>query len=208
MLAALDDAVLDGKRGPFPFWVALNLVNNYFFFAGQAVFLILYFLCMLACRVYKIGPRSFAALAGETLLGCAMGCVLLLPAGLSLLQNPRTIDPYNGYGLSGLRQRPAVRGHSLQRLPHARRPLFQGSVPGRYPQTHQHDGLSAAGGAGGRHRLLPGTPPPSLCLAAENLHPLRLCAGAQQRLLWPSIPATMPDGTTCRCWCSAGPLPT
>lgn len=98
MLAALDDAVLDGKRGRFPFWVALNLVNNYFFFAGQAVFLILYFLCMLAGRRYKIGPRSFAALAGETLLGCAMGCVLLIPAGLSLVQNPRTIDPFNGYG--------------------------------------------------------------------------------------------------------------
>ena len=98
MLAALDDAVLDGKRGAFPFWVALNLVNNYFFFAGQAVFLILYFLCMLAGRRYKIGPRSFAALAGETLLGCAMGCVLLIPAGLSLIQNPRTIDPFNGYG--------------------------------------------------------------------------------------------------------------
>lgn len=27
-----------------------------------------------------------------------MGCVLLLPAGLSLLQNPRTIDPFNGMG--------------------------------------------------------------------------------------------------------------
>lgn len=98
MLASLDDAVVDGKRGPFPFWVALNLVNNYFFFAGQAVFLILYFLCMLAGRRYKIGPRSFAALAGETVLGCLMGCVLLIPAGLSLLQNPRTIDPFNGYG--------------------------------------------------------------------------------------------------------------
>ena len=98
MLASLDDAVLDGKRGWFPFWVALNLVNNYFFFAGQAVFLILYLLCMLAGRAYKIGPRRFAVLAGETLLGCAMGCVLLIPAGLSLIQNPRTIDPYNGYG--------------------------------------------------------------------------------------------------------------
>lgn len=98
MLAALDDAVLDSKRGPFPFWVALNLVNSYFFFAGQAVFLILYFLCMLAGRRYKIGPRAFAVLAGETLLGCAMGCVLLIPAGLSLIQNPRTIDPFNGYG--------------------------------------------------------------------------------------------------------------
>ena len=98
LLASLDDAVLDGRRGAFPFWVALNLVNNYFFFAGQAVFLILYFLCMLAARAYRVGPRSFAVLAGETLLGCAMGCVLLLPAGLSLLQNPRTIDPFNGYG--------------------------------------------------------------------------------------------------------------
>lgn len=98
MLAALDDAVLDGKKGRFPFWVALNLVNNYFFFAGQAVFLIIYFFCMIAGRRYKIGPRRFAWLAWETVLGCACGCVLLLPAGLSLLQNPRTIDPFTGYG--------------------------------------------------------------------------------------------------------------
>lgn len=98
MLASLDDAVLDGKKGRFPFWVALNLVNNYFFFAGQAVFLILYFFCMAAGRRYKIGPRKFASLAWETVLGCACGCVLLLPAGLSLLQNPRTIDPFTGYG--------------------------------------------------------------------------------------------------------------
>ena len=99
MLAALDDAVLDGKRGPFPFWVALNLVNNYFFFAGQAVFLILYFLCMLACRVYKIGPRSFAALAGETLLGCAMGCVLLLPADFRCSRIPAPSTPTTGTGI-------------------------------------------------------------------------------------------------------------
>ena len=98
MLASLDDAVLSGKKGRFPFWVAVNLLNNYFFFAGQAVFLVIYFFCMLAGRAYKIGPRKFAALAGETVLGCALGCVLLLPAGLSLLQNPRTIDPFNGIG--------------------------------------------------------------------------------------------------------------
>ena len=98
MLAALDDAALDGKRGSFPFWVALNLINNYFFFAGQAVFLVIYFLCMLAGRVYKVGPRTIASLVWETMLGCAMGCVLLIPAGLSLIHNPRTIDPYNGYG--------------------------------------------------------------------------------------------------------------
>ena len=69
-----------------------QLLTNYFFFAGQAVFLLLYFLCLCAGRVYRLTPRTFGRLAFETLLGCAAGCVLLIPAGLSLLQNPRTID--------------------------------------------------------------------------------------------------------------------
>lgn len=98
MLAALDDAVLDGRRGRFPFWVALNLLTNYFFFAGQAVFLLLYFACLCAGRAYRLTPRLFGRLAFETALGCAAGCLLLIPAGLSLLQNPRTIDPFDGYG--------------------------------------------------------------------------------------------------------------
>ena len=98
LLASLDEAVLDGKRGRFPFWVALNLLNNYVFFAGQAVFLIIYFACMMAGGKYRLTPRLFARLAFETILGCAMGCVLLIPAGLSLVKNPRTIDPFDGYG--------------------------------------------------------------------------------------------------------------
>lgn len=97
LLKSLDDAVLDGQYGRFPFWVALNLLNNYFFFAGQAVFLIIYFVCMVAGRRYRLTKRLFGRLALETVLGCVMGCALLLPAGLSLLQNPRTIDPFNGY---------------------------------------------------------------------------------------------------------------
>lgn len=98
LLAALDDAALDKKWGRFPFWVALNLVNNYFFFAGQVVFLLLYFVCMLLARRYRLSPGAFARLVFEAVLGCALGCVLLLPAGLSLLQNPRTIAPFDGYG--------------------------------------------------------------------------------------------------------------
>lgn len=98
MLTALDEAVLDRKYGRFPFWVALNLLNNYFFFAGQAVFLLVYFVCMCVSGRYRLDLRLFGRLAFETLLGCAAGCVLLLPAALSLVQNPRTIDPYTGYG--------------------------------------------------------------------------------------------------------------
>lgn len=98
LLKSLDDAVFDGRFGRLPLWVAVCMLTNYFFFAGQAVFLVLYFACLLAGRAFRLTPRLFGRLAWETLLGCLMGCLLLLPAGLSLLQNPRTVDPFNGYG--------------------------------------------------------------------------------------------------------------
>lgn len=58
----------------------------------------IYFVCMVAGGRYKLNLRLFGALAFQTVLGCCMGCALLVPAALSLVQNPRTIDPFNGYG--------------------------------------------------------------------------------------------------------------
>ena len=98
LLAALDATAVDDRRGVFPLGVAVCLLNNYFFFAGQAVFLILYFACMCIGRRYHFTLRRFGTLALETGIGCAMGALLLIPAGLSLLQNPRTVDPFTGYG--------------------------------------------------------------------------------------------------------------
>ena len=98
LLAAFDDAAVEGRRGVLPFWVAVNLLNNYFFFAGQPVFLILYFLCMCRGKKYRFSPRMLGRMLFESVLGCGLGCVLLVPAALSLLQNPRTIDPFSGYG--------------------------------------------------------------------------------------------------------------
>lgn len=43
LLWALDEAVLENRKALLPVLLAVNLVNNYFFFAGQAVFLIIYF---------------------------------------------------------------------------------------------------------------------------------------------------------------------
>src|SRR5699024_8809847 len=42
MLWALDECIYSGRRGLFAFFVAVNLLNNYFFFVGQVVFLIIY----------------------------------------------------------------------------------------------------------------------------------------------------------------------
>ena len=98
LLWALDEAMYNKRHGLFAFWVAVNLLNNYFFFAGQVVFLAIYFVCKLTTGDYRLTVKRFVQLAFESLLGVAMGCLLLIPAVLSLLQNPRTIDLASGWG--------------------------------------------------------------------------------------------------------------
>ena len=98
MLWALDECIYNGRRGLFAFFVALNLLNNYFFFVGQVVFLIIYFVCKLTTGEIKLTRGLFGTLAFESLLGVAMGCLLVWPAFLSLLQNPRTTDISSGWG--------------------------------------------------------------------------------------------------------------
>ena len=98
MLAALDEALYEHRHGPFAFWVAVNLLNNYFFFVGQVLFLVIYFVCKVSAGDVRLTPRMFLHLAFESLLGVALGFVLLWPAVLSVLQNPRTIDLSSGWG--------------------------------------------------------------------------------------------------------------
>ncbi len=98
MLWALDEAVYHGRHGLFAFWVGVNLLNNYFFFVGQVLFLLLYFICKVSAGDFKLTPRLFVHLAFESLLGVGLGAVILWPAVLSLLQNPRTIDLSSGWG--------------------------------------------------------------------------------------------------------------
>ena len=95
---ALDETIYNGRHGLFAFWVGINLLNNYFFFIGQVLFLIIYFLCKVSAGDLKLTPRLFGHLAFESVLGAALGFVILWPAVLSLLQNPRTIDLSSGWG--------------------------------------------------------------------------------------------------------------
>lgn len=97
LMAALDDAIIDKRHGYFSIWVALNLFVNYYFFIGEAIFLILYFVCMLLGKKYALTTKLFLRMAFETVLGLAMGAVLLIPALMSLAQNPRTASFLNDY---------------------------------------------------------------------------------------------------------------
>ena len=101
MLWALDETLYEQEEhyGLFAFWVGVNLLNNYFFFIGQVLFLVIYFICKLTTKDFPMNVRLFVRLAFESLLGAALGFVLLWPAVLSILQNPRTIDLSSGWGI-------------------------------------------------------------------------------------------------------------
>ena len=89
MLIAMEELVNNHRRGWFAASVALMACINYFFFAGQVVFLILYFLLRLPCRDFHITWKKFAALAIEAVLGVLIAGAVLLPAALAVIENSR-----------------------------------------------------------------------------------------------------------------------
>ena len=99
LLWSLDEFVLKKRRGTFVFFVAINLLNNYFFFIGQVVFLFIYFICKVTAGEYNIKIKEFLLLAFESVLGCLCGIVLFVPNLLSIVQNPRTIRNAEGFAI-------------------------------------------------------------------------------------------------------------
>lgn len=99
LLWSLDEFVYEKRRGPFAFFVALNLLNNYFFFVGQVVFLFIYFICKIISKEYNITIKEFFVLSFESLVGCFMAMVLLLPSILNIIQNPRSTQIAKNFGL-------------------------------------------------------------------------------------------------------------
>lgn len=89
MLIAMEEHITKNRRGIFALTVALMAVTNYFFFAGQAVFLIVYFLLRSRCRDFRVTPKKFISLFFEALLGTAAASFILLPSALSVLGNFR-----------------------------------------------------------------------------------------------------------------------
>lgn len=97
MLVAMEEYVINGRRGWFTLTVFLAAVINYFFFAGQVVFLILYFAVRCLSKDFTIDRKKFGGLAFEALAGTLMACVILLPAAMAVMDNPRVDYRLWGY---------------------------------------------------------------------------------------------------------------
>lgn len=99
MLLSMELYMKEGKRGPFAVMVFASALSNYYFFIGQAFFLIIYWVVRALSGEWKVSFGKFFWLVFEALAGTAMAGVLLLPSFYSVIQNPRTESLLSGWGL-------------------------------------------------------------------------------------------------------------
>lgn len=72
-------------------------VVNYYFFVGQVLFVIIYFLMITLTKTYKFKVKNFLLLALEVIMGFLATAFILLPSVLGLMGNPRLAELPNGW---------------------------------------------------------------------------------------------------------------
>lgn len=87
LLLGIEKLVVDGKKGYFAAAVFINCLLNYFFFAGEAIFLVAYFLCRFGIKKNTLIHIIYGCVEG--LLGIGMACFLFLPSLLFIANNPK-----------------------------------------------------------------------------------------------------------------------
>ena len=99
LLIAMEELVNNNRKGVFALTVALMGILNYFFFTGQVVFLILYFIVRCFSKDFLATPKKFLYLAIESVLGVLLACFILLPSALAILANSRVSEHLYGNSL-------------------------------------------------------------------------------------------------------------
>ena len=86
MLLGLEKLVVDRKKGLFAAAVFLNCLLNYYFFAGEVIFLIIYFICRFGLKKESIVGIFQCCLEG--VMGIGMAAFLFLPSVIFIQGNP------------------------------------------------------------------------------------------------------------------------
>lgn len=94
LLIGMDKLILDKKKGMLIFAVAICAINNYFFFIGQVVFVILYFIIKLITKEYKLDKKIFIQLAIESIIGFGISSVIFIPSILFIVGNARVSNSW------------------------------------------------------------------------------------------------------------------
>ena len=99
LLVALEEFVINGRRGCFALAVGFCAVINYFFFFGQVTFTVIYFVLRCFSPDFRMNIRKFLLLFFEAVVGVLLACVILLPSALAIMDNPRTSTMHYGMDL-------------------------------------------------------------------------------------------------------------
>lgn len=95
MLWGIEKMLVEKKRAIFALTVFVNALLNYFFFVGEVIFLVIYFLIRFFFKSESRLKDSVQCLI-EGALGTAMSAVLLLPSVMFVLSNPRVEEKISG----------------------------------------------------------------------------------------------------------------
>lgn len=99
LLIAMEERVQNNRRGIFALTVALMAFISYFFFTGEVIFCIIYFIFRCFSKDFGITPRKFLGLAIEAVIGVLISAILLLPSILAIIGNPRTSERILGFDM-------------------------------------------------------------------------------------------------------------
>ncbi len=99
LLIGLEEAVINKRRGLFALTVALNAFVNYFFFIGECVFLVVYFLSRFFMdKEFRPGAKGFLCLAFESVAGVMLAGILFVPSIFQVLDVPRSTNMLTDWG--------------------------------------------------------------------------------------------------------------
>ena len=131
MLIAMEENINCRRKGVFALSVALMACINYYFFAGQAVFLVLYYLFRMRCADFHTSWKKFFLLIFEAVIGSCMAAFIILPSAMALMGNYRISE--HAYGLDMI----AYNDKSL--IPRIIQTFFMPSDPPAYPNLLRSD---------------------------------------------------------------------
>lgn len=89
LLLGIEELIQNNRRGLFAFATFVCGSVNYFFFAGEVVFCVMYFFFRASSLGFKLTVRKFGALVFEAVTGVLMSLVFLLPSIISIMGNNR-----------------------------------------------------------------------------------------------------------------------
>ncbi|MDE6521041.1 MAG: YfhO family protein [Ruminococcus sp.] len=96
MLIAMEENINNRRRGWFAVIVAVMAIMNYYFFTGQVIFLIAYFIIRIPCSDFHVTWKKFWGLLIEAVIGTAIAGFFLLPSALAILGNYRVNERLYG----------------------------------------------------------------------------------------------------------------